>query len=171
MLSNFLNLPTSCVYLIENKQEKLVYINYTENIAGALARFYNEYRVKFAETALDFQILSVTTDIETLKLHSEYWKDRYRNIGYSDLIEQSRKTLQYDVRTLVASDLSGVNVELVTARGQRKVVGKFKTLTEASNFIQIYYAEDNKYRLPVYAINSLTKEFIFESGKTNSIII
>ena len=170
MLSNFLNLPSSCVFLIINKQEKYVYINYTENIASALARFYEDWAGKPGSTALELEIVSVTTDIETMKLHVEYWKDHYRNMGYSDLIAVKRKTLQYEVRTLVASDLSGVNVELVTSRGQRKVVGKFKTLTEANEFVSIYYGEDNGYRLPVYAVNSLTKEFMTNSRKTAIII-
>lgn len=170
MLSNFLSLPASCVFLIVNKQEKLVYINYTQNIAAALARFYVDWNGKPGAEALDLQILSVTTDIETLKLHVEYWKDKYRNMGYSDLIKPCRKTLQYNVRTLVAPDLSGVNVELVTARGDRKVVGKFKTLKEAEEFIMLYYGDDNGYRLPVYAANSLTKEFMLNSRKTAIII-
>lgn len=170
VLSNFLSLPSSCVFLIVNKQEKLFYINYTENIASALARFYADWSGKSAATALELEVLSVTTDIETLKLHTEYWKDRYRNIGYSDLIVANRKTLQYEVRILVAPDLSSVNVELVTARGQRKIVGKFKTLADAKEFIMIYYGEDNGYRLPVYAVNSLTKEFMLDSGKTAIII-
>lgn len=170
MFSNFLSLPACCVFLIVNKQEKLVYINYTQNIANALARFYNEWNGKSGAEALELEILSVTTDIETLKLHVEYWKDKYRNMGYSDLMVIKRKTLQYDVRTLVAPDLSGVNVELISARGDRKVVGKFKTLTEAKEFIMLYYGEDNSYRLPVYAVNSLTKEFMTDNRKTGIII-
>jgi hypothetical protein len=170
VLSNFLNLPSSCVFLIINKEQKLVYINYTENIASALARFYADWAGKPGAEALELDILSVTTDIETLKLHTEYWKDHYRNNGYGNLISIGRKTLQYEVRALVAADLSCVNVELVTARGQRKVVGKFKTLAQANDFIMTYYAEDNRYRLPIYAVNSLTKEFMLDKRKTAIII-
>lgn len=170
MLSDYLKLPQSCVYLIINEQQKLATVNYTENIAGALYRLYDDLAGRSPETALDLQILSVTTDIETLKLHSEYWKDQYRNNGYSDVIPTGRKALQYSARVLVASDLSSINVELVTARGQRKVVGKFKTQTEAKDFIMMYYGGDNSYRLPVYAVNSLTKEFIVGSRKTTIII-
>lgn len=158
------------MFLVINKQEKLVYINYTQNIASALARFYVDWNGKPGAEALELEILSVTTDIETLKLHAEYWRDKYRNIGYDELADVSRKTLQYKVRTLVTPDLSGVNVELVTARGDSKVVGKFKTLAEAKEFIMLYYGKDNKYRLPVYAVNSLTKEFLVENRKTGIII-
>lgn len=170
MLSKFLSLPSSCVFLVLNQQEKKAYINYTENIASALARFYADWAGKPGAEALELEILSVTTDLETLKLHCEYWKDKYRNMGYEDLVPIGRKAIQYEVRTLVAPDLSCVNVELVSSRGQRKVIGKFKTLPEAKEFIMTYYSEDNGYRLPVYAVNSLTKEFILESGKTAIII-
>jgi hypothetical protein len=170
VLSDYLKLPQSCVYLIINEQHKLATVNYTENIAGALHRLYDDLAGRSPETALVLQILSVTTDIETLKLHSEYWKDQYRNNGYTDLIPASRKTLQYRARVLVDPDMRSVNVELVTARGQGKVVGKFKTQTEASDFIMMYYGGDNEYRLPVYAVNSLTKEFVVSSRKTSIII-
>lgn len=171
MFSNFFTLPRSCVFLLQNKQEKLVYINYSENLPLALARLYEELNGQPGTEALELEIVSVTTDIETLKLHAEYWRDKYRNIGFSNLITIGRKTLQYEVRSLVCPDLSGINVELVTARGVRKVVGKFKTQKEADDFILTYYAEDNHYRLPVYAVNSLTKEFIVKSGKPKPIII
>lgn len=171
MFSNFFTLPRSCVFLLQNKQEKLVYINYSENFPLALARLYEELNGKSGTEALELDIVSVTTDIETLKLHTQYWRDHYRNIEYSDLIPIGRKSIEYSVRSLVASDLSTINVELVTARGIRKVVGRFKTQKEADDFILTYYAEDNYYRLPVYAVNSLTKEFIIKNGKSKSIII
>lgn len=53
---------------------------------------------------------------------------------------------------------------LVSTRGDRKVVGKFKTMVEAAEFVEMYYAGDNPYRLPVYATNSRTSEYILDSG-------
>lgn len=138
------------------------HINYSENMLSALPRLWEE--VRRVGSHLDFEILSISSDIETLRLHTQYWRDLYRSRGYSELVPIGRKSLRYEVKCLVDGDYSTAEVVLISARGERKVVGKFKTVDEGREFIEMYYAGDNPYRLPVYSTNSLTKEFLFKIG-------
>jgi hypothetical protein len=89
----------------------------------------------------------------------------YLKTGYTELIERGRKTLQYRTRVVVAPDFKYVDVELVTARGDGMVVARFKTKKEAQEFVMVYYGPDNTDHFPVYACNSLTKEFLARKGE------
>jgi hypothetical protein len=56
-----------------------------------------------------------------------------------------------------------MEVRLVTARGDSdRVVGRFKTTAEALEFVMVYYGTGNPYCLPVFATNSLTKEYLLK---------
>lgn len=161
MLIDLMELPREGIYLVYDETGKRVYVNYSLNMVGVLPRLYEDLK---GSGTTQFYILEVTTDIETLKLHTEYWRDEYKKMGCAELIPVGRKTLQYDVRCLVNGDYDGVDVVLVTARGDRKIVGKFGTMGEGESFIETYYDSGNPYNLPVYAINSATKEFLSERG-------
>lgn len=157
MIMDFSRLPKSGVYSIVDEVAQCFYINYTSNMSGCLASIYGFER---PGTTLDFRILVNTSDLTTLKLHTEYYRNMYLKTGYTEIVERGRKTLQYRARVVVASDFKYVDVELVTARGDGMVVARFKTKKEAQEFVMVYYGDDNEYRLPVYASNSLTKEFL-----------
>lgn len=162
MLVNLAEIPEQGVYAIIDLKGKRSYINYSMNIVGAIPRIWGECRLSGA--ALEFVVLSVTTDIETLKLHTEYWRDLYAEQGYSELLPRGRKTLQYEVRCMVDDDYDWVDIVLVSSRGDKKIIGKFRTMEDATQFVGMYYSGDNPYRFPVYAVNSRTREFITELG-------
>jgi hypothetical protein len=145
-----------------------VYVNYSMNLVGAIPRLWDE--CSRLDDALQLRVLSVSTDIETLKLHTEYWRDWYLARGFTDLLPRGRKALQYEVRCVVDEDYDWVDIVLVSARGDKKVVGKFRTMGEATEFVEMYYAGDNPYHLPVYAANSRTREFLQEMGKGTRIV-
>jgi hypothetical protein len=142
------------------------------NTVGALPRLWEEVsRVRAPGSTLEFRSLSVTTDIETLKLHTEYWRDEFQKRGVAELLPRGRKTLQYEVRCVVDEDYDWVDIVLVSARGDKKIVGKFRTMVEATEFVEAYYGSDNPYLLPVYAVNSRTSEYILDLGKISRTII
>lgn len=161
MIVDLAELPRACVYGVFGSNMG-VYVNYSTNLIGALPRLWDEIGEK--DPALQLRVLSVTTDIETLKLHTEYWRDEFQKRGMSELLPRGRKTLQYDVRCVVDEDYDWVDIVLVSARGDRKIVGKFRTMEEAVGFVEMYYGGDNPYRLPVYATNSRTREFLMGTG-------
>jgi hypothetical protein len=170
MLVDFDKVPRACVYSVTCGS--YFYVNYSTNTISSLVRLWETYGTfGMPGIALEFEALSVTTDIETLKLHTEYWRDEFQRRGLAELLPRGRKTLQYEVRCLVDGDYDNVDIVLVSARGDRKVVGKFGTMGEAAEFVEMYYAGDNPYNLPVYAINSRTREFVLDSGKSRIVSI
>lgn len=169
MIVDLAGLPRACVYSVVDIETNRFYVNYSANMAGALSRLWEE--VGNRGGTLEFTVLTASTDIETLKLHTEYWRDVMVGRGMTELLPRGRKTLQYEVRCVVDDDYDWVDIVLVSARGDKKVVGKFRTMAEAVEFVEMYYAGDNSYRLPVYAVNSRTSEYVMGSGKGTGIDI
>ena len=161
MIAEFLGLPRCAVFAVEDRATRCFYINYTTSMGQSLARLYDQWGGGSRVSALEFRVLSVTTDIETLKLHCEYYRDQYIKEGWGELLSAGRTSLKYRTTVLIAPDFSCMEVRLVTARGNSdKVVGRFKIAVEAQEFVMVYYGPANPYCLPVFATNSLTKEYL-----------
>lgn len=149
-LDELLGLPRSGVVIL--KKGNGVLVTYTTSMGSYLETLYQEFEGK---EGMEIEVVSKGADLETLKLHTEYFR------AFHGCIAQGRKAIQYRVRAVPAPEFKGVDVEIVSARGDSiMVVGKFKTAGEAKSFIETYYGADNPFRLPVYAANSATKEFL-----------
>jgi len=161
VLDEFLALPKSGVIILQKGNSVLV--SYTTSMGAELLDLYTQFS---GHTGIDLKVVSVGADIETLKLHTEYYRHYYLTRGMSSLIQYNRKTIKYKVRVIPNSDFRYVDVELVSARGDSKVVGRFESAIEAKDFVDMYYGLDNPFRFPVYAINSTTKGLLasVESG-------
>jgi hypothetical protein len=163
MINTFLGLPRCAVFVVEDSGARCFYINYTTSMGQSLARLYEQWNDKPRAGALELVIVSVTPDIETLKLHCEYYRDQYMDKGWTELLPPGRGALKYKPRVVVAPDFSCMEVRLVTTRGDSdKVVGRFKTTAEAQEFVMVYYGSGNQYCLPVFATNSLTREYLLK---------
>ena len=156
ILDELLALPKSGVIILEKRNQVLV--TYTTSMGSYLETLYNDFK---GQAGIKITIRSAGADIETLKLHVEYYRDYYRKTdGYVLLLSHNRKTIEYKVRIVPTNDLKKVDVELVTARGDSKVVGRFKDIRAARDFVDNYYGSDNPYNLPVYAANSDTRNYL-----------
>lgn len=169
MIVDLATLPRACVYSVVDIETNRFYVNYSMNMVGALGRLWEE--VGSRGSTLEFRVMSVSTDLETLKLHTEYWRDVMVGRGMTELLPRGRKTLQYEVRCVVDEDYDWVDIVLVSARGDRRIVGKFRTMEEAVGFVEMYYAGDNPYRFPVYAVNSRTSEYVMGTGTSRIVSI
>jgi hypothetical protein len=160
-LDEVLALPKSGVVVLTKNDSVLV--SYTVSMGADLEDMYNLFK---GQTGISMRVFSAGADIETLKLHTEYYRKFYHSrLCYRPLMEYQRKVIQYKVRTIPSHDFKKVDVELVTARGDGKIVGKFKNIKEAKEFIETCYGPDNSFRFPVYALNSATKEFLLDNQK------
>lgn len=155
MITELLALPPRCVWIVVRPEERLVYVGYTLSIGSVLGRLYEEF-----SSPATLRIESAMQDEESLRLHTEWYWNQYRNMGYSEWLPRGRKTIEYKVRIVASSDFRFIDVELVAARGRSKVVGRFKNRREALDFMQFAYGPDNDFRFPVYAFNDLTKSFL-----------
>ena len=160
-LDSLLGLPRSGVVILKKGDRALV--SYTTSMGAELENLYNQFRGKIG---LTMEIVSAEADIETLKLHTEYYRNLYHTVlRHRTVNPYGRRVIAYSVRITPNGDFKYVDVELVTARGDSKVVGRFKNIQKAKEFIEISYGSDNPFRLPVYAWNSDTKEFLLEQQK------
>lgn len=157
-LDELLQLPKSGVVVLQKHDSVLV--SYTTNMGSELQDLYSMFR---GQSGIVLKVLSSGVDLETLKLHTEYYRKFYHGrLCYRPINPYSRKTLEYKVRAVPSKDFKYIDIELVTARGDSKFVGRFKTKKEAGAFIETCYGPSNPFRFPVYAANSDTKEFLAE---------
>lgn len=160
-LDDLLALPKSgVVILVKNNQ---VLVTYTTSMGAHLESLYNQFK---GHKGIALEVMSAGVDIETLKLHTEFYRDYYSDKKGLVLMQAHlRKTVDYRVRQVPSSDFKRVDVEIVTARGDSRVVGRFKTVKEAKEFIETYYGSDNKLCFPVYSFNADTKAFLLDNQK------
>jgi hypothetical protein len=162
MVVDLSSVPKECVYIVYDEVARSFYVGYTLSMGNTVGKLWE---MTAGRPTLEFRVLTVSDDLTTLKLHTEYYRNMYLDAGFSEMGSRGRKTLQYKVRIVVAPDFKNVDVQLVSARGDGVVVGRFKTKQEARDFTLVYYGDDNLFRLPVYATNSLTKELLLDIGK------
>ena len=126
------DLTPAGVFLLLNKTSNCFYINYSIDSKYFISRVVEIIRGSPANSEYEFLELSKSSDIETLKIHTEYWIDHYLKLGYSEMFPRSRKAIQYKVRVLVAPGFKAFDVYLVGARGGTgTVVGRFNSKKEA----------------------------------------
>ena len=157
-LNELLGLPRSGVIVLIKGNSVLV--GYTTSIGSELMQLYSQFR---GQEGMELRVLSAGADIETLKLHTEYYRNYFKSKGMVQIQEPNRKAIQYKVRVVTTPDIKLVDVELVSARGDSKVVGRFESVDEAKEFIRLYYGSDNPFRLPVYATNARTAKLLKNS--------
>lgn len=165
-LDSLLALPKSGVVLLF--KDKQILIAYTNSMGAHLESLYSQFSGK---TGITLEIRSAGADLETLRIHTEYYRDFYTKQGFSLLQAHFRKAIKYRVRSVPSNDFKSVDVELISARGGSYVVGRFKNSRESLEFIETHYGTDNAFKFPVYSTNSATKELLMELNKKSLDII
>ena len=163
-------MPESGVIAFRNNEMKIIYITQSKNIKPLISKILVEIKnkifkhrelVKSGENT-EILFLQDCKDAETRKLHIQYWIDYFENQGFTVLKDKS--PLEYRVRVRLGSRYEQIFVELLNKRREIKVVGVFKSIIEAEDFVEKCY-KINKYKLPVYSFNNLTKEYLKEQDK------
>lgn len=162
-LDDLLSLPKAGVVILFKGNQVLV--SYTTSMGASLEGWYKQFA---GHRGVTLRVASPDADLETLKLHTEYYRSYYRDQGMVLLQAHLRHSIRYRVRAVPRADYKGVDVEIVSARGESKVVGKFKNSGEAASFIETYYGTDNPFCLPVYGVNADTKAFLI--GKQTKLL-
>jgi hypothetical protein len=160
MIKWLMEAPSSGVLVL--MADEGIWVGYSSNIGASVLRLVEE--LKGRATNPDLRVVSANADIETLKLHTEYYRKLYHSeLGLKELIPYGRKTVRYRVRMVPSKGHTRIDVELMSARGGLiGVVGRFKNRALAEDFIETYYRTGNELLYPVIACNSDTKELILE---------
>jgi hypothetical protein len=164
-------IPKEGIIAFINDSDKKVLIVQGSNLLALLGRIMSELQqgiYTHQEVIEDYNklkivVLETQSDITIRYLQMSYWYDYFVNNGYT--LYSKTKYSVYRVRSRIVykrigSTLMNVNVELVSTRGNTILVGVFKTMLEANEFIETYYSQTtNQYKLPILANNDLTKAY------------
>ena len=159
-ITDYRNIPRSGIIAVIIESSKKVYITQGSSLRTLVGRNINEIEDgvhKCVKSTDQYRmiVLEGCYDKESRMLHTEYWKEYYRNIGY-EVLSSEKSLLKYKISKRVYE--GKVEVSLVDSRYARLVVGLFKKMYEAERFIETCYGDSNPFKLPVYAVNELTKE-------------
>lgn len=162
LIKNLVKIKVGGVFGLVDKKSKRAYIGYSGNILGSVSRVVAEVLggvFKYRNIDLnrfDLDVLESGVNIETAKLHHQYWVDGFKARGYEIINAGGKKPSRVRARLFYSPGI--VEARLVNTRGDSCLVGVFLTKAEATEFIETYYGEHNTYQYPVIATNSLTKE-------------
>lgn len=169
---NKYNIPG--VYSLINHKDKTVSIRYTsnsiskqlsnniDNIANAQSKMGKD----LAQGNLVLSLLEETSlkGIE-LKLRVSYWIAHYNALDYSFYTDQALPIIPR-IGIDIVSDLTGEDltvyramVYLSDSRGNKAILGVFKTMSEAESFKTLHYNDPSSVYTLVYADNEETKEY------------
>jgi hypothetical protein len=159
---NLIDLKVSGIFGIVNQTSKSIYIGYSSNILLFVAGLYTQiidgvfqYRnIDLSKSELE--VLESGIDIETCKQHYQYWVDSYRSAGWKIINAGYKKPIKVEAKPFYRPGI--VEVRLVNTRGKSDLVGVFEDITQATEFIDLYYGESNPYQYPVLATNFLTRK-------------
>lgn len=155
------NINKAGVFILKDAQTNSVYINYSSNIAQALARLLNTnlYFPKYS-----FEILDIVTNNINLRVRCQYYKDLYSSNGYN-IINPKRvsnyKVVIEPIRDFRYKELGRfiLSIKLVSRGYKELVVGVFNDYETLQRFLDQYYA-GNLVTDIKYADNELTREYL-----------
>jgi hypothetical protein len=171
-LFNYLiNYPEMCIYALINQKEQKIYLGYTTNLPGALARIikdlkYSNNKLKNDLDKLTFGIIETITDRKNLRLRYKFHQNEYSNDGWM-LYRKDNKLPNYKLRIdvlgedgLHTTDHTKVFVKLRTRGGSEVIIGVFSDFNDASEWAYNTYTDKSNISNIVYANNELTQEYL-----------
>jgi len=174
-LTELANLPNCSVFALYNSKKNKVQLMYAKNTLTKLAKTIDELRNNTHSNKelcndlddLEFVLLETYPDELTCRELMNYWFDYVVNEEGMELYSK-RNYLSYRPKVTVSvfsydylnpDRVDRVYVELVNTRGKGFVVGVFDNVPDAEEFKKIYL-DSQKFVMPVYATNKLTKAFM-----------
>jgi hypothetical protein len=145
-LQELQNLPLDCVFGIISDSTKECYISHTKNLKTRIGAVLDSVYLQRDSRLIIFCTMQ---DDKYKRIYAQYYLDKYINDGYKN-IGCGRKYINYKVRVQYSADLKYVQVVLINERKDKEIVGQFRSIEAANNFVDMYYRGDLV--LPVYSI-------------------
>jgi len=156
MFQSLLNLPKQAIFILINEKDKKVYISYSSkfhNKLGSIAEQIRDNTWRWKEMIKDKKKLELKILETNIERHFvNYYRNEYRNNGYTLYNETERIPLQYQFKIQYSS--RRVLVVAVDKRWTRTILGRFETYEEARGFL-FYIGHNNPAGSLVYSINGV----------------
>lgn len=120
------------VYILVDDIQKLVYINYSNSVLEGIVRFLRDRQYR---PDLEIKLVSESDDIVTQRMIADQYKRHYSSLGYTILNNVKTFSWRYGIA------LKGNRAIVYLQNGQRDkyIVGVFKYMSKANEFIDQYY--------------------------------
>lgn len=148
-LDTFQTLPNSCVFAIISDSKRTCSVMHSNALQSRLGAILEAH-----EVGCRLVVLDVLDDLEHKLLLCEKYKLKYVELGYDIL--NKRSYINYYTRIQYDRSFHTVNVVLYNKRRDKKIVGVFKNINEAREFVSQYYKQEVLF--PVYSTNKCTRE-------------
>lgn len=109
---------------------------------------------QMTEDGAKLQLLILDTN--PTRLYVNYYKNKYRNMGYEIYNEDEKPHVQYKFKVVVDYRLQLIEVVAVTRRNDQISLGAFKKISEAEKFFE-YINNNNEAGGLVYSISKIDK--------------
>ena len=128
------SLPDEAIYVIEDESKKEVYINHTVKLKtklGEISSLLGAGDKKLVVQGNTKKGIQKLVDCEFMRL-------QYINKGWQ-VINQKYPFVSFSIRVNVGTHPTAASVVLISSRGQKIFVGRFKTVKEAEEFRRVAY--------------------------------
>lgn len=150
------SLPENAVFALISDSNKECYISHTTNLRTRIGEILTYTNDVLKEDTRLVVLCTGFEDIKYKRIYAQYYVEKFKRDGYS--IIGTDNYINYKAKIILAKELDRVAVVLVNTRKDKEIVGLFRSVDEAQEFIDTYYKGDIV--LPVYAINGTTREWI-----------
>ncbi len=152
------DLPEDAVFALISDSSKECYISHTTNLKSRIGLILTDSDILRDDTKLII-LKTGLNDNKYKRIYCQYYLDKHLALGYKN-IGESHSYINYKVKVQFSDLLSEALVVLINKRKDKEVVGVFKTIIEAEEFVSMYYSGDMI--LPVYANNRRTREWLYK---------
>lgn len=145
-------LPQDAVFGVISDSRREFYISHTSNLRTRIGLIIDDI-----EMYEDSRLVVFVDGIEDKKykqMFAQYYVDKYVADGYKNVSRNKCSYINYKVRVQYAELFNEVWVVLVNKRNDKLVVGRFKTVDEANEYVRVYYPVGELVQ-PIYSTNKV----------------
>lgn len=156
----------SCLFALQNDQDKKVSLHMTGNLLRALERILpdlkatNSLSEAYQNDKLKLVILEKTYGKVDRRLRLNHWYKHFLDLGYQYYNNPNigKYEIRMEIEPITGHGDYWVLVKLKSSNGRKRVVGAFEKMDEAQEFVDKYYKSGIV--TLVYANNPLTKRYL-----------
>lgn len=151
-LSSIKNLPQNAVFGVISDSRREFYISHTSNLRTRIGLIIDD--IEMYEDSRLVVFVDGIEDRRYKQMFAQYYVDKFVADGYRDISGKRCDYINYKVRVQYSELLNEVFVLLVNKRNDKLVVGRFKTVEEANEYVRVYYPVGELVQ-PIYSTNKV----------------
>lgn len=151
-LTDIRSLPQNAVFGVINDSSMEFYISHTTNLRTRIGLVIDDIEIREDSRIVIF--LDGVDDKRYKQLFAQYYINKFTEMGYVDVARKKCSYINYTVRVQYSELLNEAWVVLVSKRNDKEVVGRFKTVEEANEYVRVYYPVGELVQ-PIYSTNKV----------------